>query len=98
MLVVMVDVKVKAGSEAAFVTATAENAKNSRLEPGIAAFDVLVDPNDGTHFTLIEVYRDAQAPAAHKHTAHYEIWRSTVEPMMREPRSSQKWETLDAKY
>jgi quinol monooxygenase YgiN len=98
MLVVMVDVKVKPGTEGAFVTATTENAKNSRQESGIAAFDVLVDPNDSTHFTLIEVYRDAQAPALHKQTAHYETWRSTVESMMREPRSSQKWQTVDAEY
>jgi quinol monooxygenase YgiN len=98
MLVVTVDVKVKAGNEAAFIAATVENAENSRREPGIAAFDLLVDKDDVAHFTLIEVYRDAQAPQAHKQTAHYEKWRKTVEPMMKEPRRSQKWETVDAKY
>ena len=98
MLVVMVDVLVKSGNEAAFLAATSENAKNSRLEPGIVAFDVLVDPTDGAHFMLVEVYRNAEAPAAHKQTAHYETWRSTVEPMMKEPRRSRKWQTVDTRY
>jgi quinol monooxygenase YgiN len=98
MLVVMVEVNVKAGDEAAFVAATVENAKSSRSEPGIAAFDLLVDPNDTAHFTLVEVYRDVDAPLLHKQTAHYDTWRHAVEPMMKEPRRSQKWQTVDAKY
>jgi quinol monooxygenase YgiN len=57
-------------------------------EPGIARFDVLQQTNDPTRFTLIEVYRDAEAPAAHKATAHYAVWRDTVAPMMASPRTS----------
>lgn len=91
MLVVVVDVWVKAESTGAFEEATKVNAERSRLEPGIARFDVIVDANDGTHYQLIEVYRSADAPAAHKQTAHYEVWRAAVEPMMARPRSSTKF-------
>ena len=37
-------------------------------------------------FTLVEVYRTAEAPAQHKETAHYKLWRDTVADMMAEPR------------
>jgi quinol monooxygenase YgiN len=60
-------------------------------EPGVARFDVIQSVDDPTRFVLVEVYRDAQAPAAHKETAHYQKWRDTVAPMMAEPRSSQKY-------
>jgi quinol monooxygenase YgiN len=40
---------------------------------------------------LVEVYRTAAAPAAHKETAHYATWRDTVAPMMASPRSSVKF-------
>jgi quinol monooxygenase YgiN len=37
------------------------------------------------------VYRTAEAPAAHKETAHYAAWRDTVAPMMAAPRASVKY-------
>jgi len=39
----------------------------------------------------VEVYRTAEAPAAHKETAHYTTWRDTVAEMMAEPRTSVKY-------
>ena len=38
-----------------------------------------------------QVYRDTDAPAAHKETAHYQTWRDTVADMMAEPRTSTKY-------
>jgi quinol monooxygenase YgiN len=40
---------------------------------------------------LVEAYRTAAASAAHKETAHYQLWRDTVAPMMAEPRTSVKF-------
>jgi quinol monooxygenase YgiN len=91
MLIVLVQAHVKPDFVEAFREATLENARNSVQEPGIARFDVLQDAADPTRFTLIEVYRTADAPAAHKETAHYARWRDTVAPMMAEPRSSVKY-------
>jgi quinol monooxygenase YgiN len=38
-----------------------------------------------------QVYSNADAPAAHKETAHYARWRDSVADMMAEPRSAHKY-------
>lgn len=91
MLVVHVHVRVKPECVAAFEAASLENARQSVREPGIARFDVVRNAADPTRFVLVEAYRNADAPAAHKETAHYRTWRDTVEPMMAEPRQSTKY-------
>ncbi len=94
MLIVHVFARVKSDQIEAFKAATAENARNSMQEPGIARFDVVRQQDDRTRFVLVEVYRDANAPAQHKATAHYKKWRDTVEPMMAEPRTSIKFDNV----
>ncbi len=87
MLVVHVMVHVKPEGIEAFKTATIENAQNSLREPGVARFDAIQQLDDPTRFVLVEVYRDADAPARHRETAHYQRWRETVEPLLAEPRT-----------
>lgn len=94
MLIVHVHIQVKPEHVDAFRAACVENSRNSLLEPGIAVFDVLQQQDDPTRFMLIEVYRDADAPAAHKQTAHYKQWAETVVDMMAAPRSSVKFTRL----
>ena len=91
MLIVQVFVHVLPDAVEAFSAATIENAAHSAQEPGIARFDVLQSVDDTTKFTLIEAYLTADAPAAHKATAHYARWRDAVEPMLAEPRRSVKY-------
>jgi autoinducer 2-degrading protein len=91
MLIVHVDARVKQDYVEGFKQATSENARQSVKEPGVARFDVLQREDDPMRFLLVEVYRTADAPAAHKETQHYQTWRDTVAPMMAEPRSSVKW-------
>ena len=91
LLVVHVHVQVQPESIEAFREATLANARQSVKEPGIARFDVIQDSEDPTRFVLVEVYRSAQAPAAHKETAHYLTWRDAVAPMMAGPRTSRKY-------
>jgi len=91
MLIVHVHVTVKPECVEAFEKATAENARNSVQEPGIARFDVIRQQDNPTKFILVEVYRSVEATAAHKETTHYAVWRDTVAPMMAEPRSSVKF-------
>jgi quinol monooxygenase YgiN len=91
MLIVLVHVHVKSECIEAFRTATVENARHSLREAGIARFDVLQQSDDPARFLLIEGYRTAEAPARHKETAHYQLWRDAVAPMMAEPRSSTKF-------
>jgi quinol monooxygenase YgiN len=94
MLIVHVHVHVKPEFVAAFQEATTANARESLKESGIVRFDVLQQNDDPSRFVLVEIYRDADAPAKHKETAHYKTWRDTVAPMMAEPRSSTKFHAL----
>jgi autoinducer 2-degrading protein len=88
MLVIQVMVQVRADQVEDFRAATLENARHSVQEAGVARFDVLQQRDDPTRFVLMEAYRDAEAPARHKETSHYQRWRDAVAPMMAEPRRS----------
>lgn len=94
MLILIVDVHVIRGMEDAFREATIRNASNSVKEPGIARFDVLQDEADPCRFVLVEVYRDADAPARHKETEHYAEWRETVAPMMAHTRTARRFSNV----
>jgi quinol monooxygenase YgiN len=94
MLAVHVYIQVKPEFVTRFIEATQENARNSLQEPGIARFDLVQQQDDPCRFVLVEVYKDAEAPARHKETAHYATWRDTVAGMMAAPRTSVKYETL----
>jgi quinol monooxygenase YgiN len=94
MLVVHVHVHVKPDCVETFKQATRVNARLSLLELGVLRFDVLQQQDDATRFLLVEVYRDAEAVAAHKETQHYPVWRDAVAPMMAEPRFSVKFDEV----
>ena len=94
MQIVHVNVHVKPESVEAFKQATLENAVNSVKEAGIARFDVIQQVDDPTKFVLVEVYKTADAPAAHKETAHYKLWRDAVMSMMAEPRQGIKYHNI----
>jgi len=94
MLVVHVHVHVKSESVEAFKVASLANARESIKEAGIARFDVVQQQDDPSKFVLVEVYRTAEAPAAHKETKHYAAWRDAVATMMAEPRYSLKYTNL----
>ena len=91
MLILQVNVRVKADHVDAFREATLANARNSLAEAGIARFDVLQNEEDPTRFMLIEGYRRREAIAAHKETPHYRTWVECVTPMMAEPRTRSWW-------
>jgi autoinducer 2-degrading protein len=91
MLVVHVHARVRPERVAEFLAATLVNAKASLGEPGVARFDVIQDQADPGHVVLVEVYRDDDAAAAHKQTAHYAVWRDAVADMMAGPRASTRF-------
>ena len=91
LLVVHVDIAVLPGQIEAFLAATQENAVASRDEPGVLRFDLLTDRADPGHVVLVEIYRDEDAAAAHKDTAHYQRWRDAVAAMMARPRQASRY-------
>jgi quinol monooxygenase YgiN len=95
MFIVHVLVHVKADTVEAFKAASLVNARSSvEQEPGVARFDVIQQQDDPTRFVLVEVYRNADAAALHKETAHYQTWRDRVADMMAEPRRGIKYNNL----
>ena len=92
VLIVLVHVHVKPECVEAFKLASVANASASVQEAGIARFDVIQQQDDPNRFVLVEVYKEADAPARHKETAHYDAWRDAVVDMMAEPRFSVKYE------
>ena len=94
MLIVLVHVNVKSQFIEAFKEASLENASHSVKEAGVARFDVIQQTENPTKFVLVEVYKTAEAPAAHKETAHYARWRDTVAEMMAEPRQGVKYTNI----
>ena len=64
----------KPGSEEAFRQASLNNARQSTKEEGVARFDVIQEVDDPCQFVLVEVYKNEDAPAAHKETSHYLEW------------------------
>jgi autoinducer 2-degrading protein len=78
----------------AFKQATIVNASNSVKEPGVVRFDFMQAVDDPTVFGLYEVYRDREAVAAHKETAHYKAWADKVEGWFAEPRTRVFYESV----
>ncbi len=87
MHILIVQARVKPECAETFRAATLENARHSAQEPGVARFDVLQQQDDPTRFVLYEAYRTADAPAAHKATAHYKKWAELTGEMFAEPRA-----------
>ena len=94
MLVVHVHAQVRPDRVEDFLAATLVNARASLAEPGVLRFDVIQDQADPAHVVLAEVYRDDDAPAAHKLTPHYAAWRDAVAQMMAGPRASDQYSAV----
>jgi len=77
-----------------FIAATIANHEGAIKEPGNLRFDALQSADDPTKFMLYEVYESYEAAQAHKQTAHYLTWRSTVADWMAEPRVGKPYEAL----
>src|SRR5438270_2429298 len=87
MHILIVHAQIKPEFIDAFKAATLINAQNSIKEPGVARFELLQQQDDPARFVLYEVYRNADAPAKHKESAHYNSWLATVNEMFVAPRT-----------
>jgi len=94
LLAVVVHINVLPDFVDDFIASTVSNCRASVREGGVSRFDFLQDSSDPHHFILVEVYNSAEAPAAHKQTAHYASWASRVAPMMAKPRSAERYSTV----
>ena len=91
MQVTLVHIHVRPESVEPFLAATIRNHDGSVREPGNLRFDVLQSADDPTRFVLVEMFRDAEAAAAHKATPHYLAWRDEVAGWMASPRQGHRY-------
>ena len=83
MFVVVVDIEVLPGSEAAFMTQMRIQARNSlERETGCLRFDICVADEDGRAILLYEVYEDQAAFASHLESMHFREFDVAVQPLM----------------
>jgi (4S)-4-hydroxy-5-phosphonooxypentane-2,3-dione isomerase len=94
MYVVAVTVFVKPENVDSFISATLENAKGSRTEPGNIRWDFLRHEDDPNRFLFYEVYKTKDDFAAHQQTPHYLFWKETVKDWMAQPRQGVKHTSL----
>ena len=66
--------KIEKSRTNAFLKAMAIDVAGSRTEIGCHTFDLLRDQDDPQKFYFYEVYKDKDAVAVHKETAHYKAW------------------------
>jgi autoinducer 2-degrading protein len=90
MIVTFVHIWIKPEYIDDFIAASTENHQHSIKEPGNLRFDLVQDANDASKFVLYEAYASDADAAAHKETAHYNKWRTTVADWMAKPRVGEK--------
>jgi (4S)-4-hydroxy-5-phosphonooxypentane-2,3-dione isomerase len=79
MFSLVVQMTVRPDRREEFLAGMAANAAASvRDEPGCLRFDVCSVDGDENRFLLYELYRDAEAFAAHKATPHFAEWRTVA--------------------
>jgi len=88
MIVRIITVRVKPGSEDRFEELTRANHVGSLGEPGVLRFDVLRDQDTPGTYYLYEAYRDVEATTAHKETPHYHAWKNSVADLLDGERTS----------
>lgn len=78
----VVHLRTRPETTAAFMKMLMENAIASRQEAGCRQFEVLVDPQDETKVTLFEIYQDEAAFEAHQQTAHFKRYLAEAVPLL----------------
>ena len=79
MFSLVVQMEVRPGRREEFLAGMAANAEASvRDEPGCLRFDVCSVADDEHRFVFYELYRDADAFAAHRAAPHFAVWRAVA--------------------
>lgn len=58
------------------------NSRESRREPGVQRFDVLVDRDDPNHALLYEIYDSREHWLAHCETAHFKAFVDGIQSLI----------------
>lgn len=78
----VVHLRTRPDTTAAFMKMLMENAIASRQEAGCRQFEVLVDPQDRLKLSLFEIYQDEAAFEAHQQTPHFKRYLAEAVPLL----------------
>jgi quinol monooxygenase YgiN len=78
----VVNIRTKPETRAAFMEKLAANAAAARSEPGCLTFDVLVHPEDPNRVMLYEIYQNETAFQEHQATAAFKTYLAEAVPMV----------------
>ncbi len=78
----VVRIRTKPETRAAFMEKLAANAAAARAEPGCLRFEVLVEPGDPDSLMLYEVYKSEAAFQEHQGTQPFKTYLAEAVPML----------------
>ncbi len=94
MIAIVVTLEAKPGCADALIEALAENAQDSRQEPGCLKWEFSRHLENPDKFAIYEVYQDKEAVQAHYDSAHFKRWFEKG-PALMASKESGRYEILD---
>lgn len=88
MVARLISLVVQPDALVAFISASQVELAYALREMGVVRFDMLQEADNPTHFTVLEIYADAEAREAHLRSSHFLSWRQQVMPLLAEPLQS----------
>ncbi len=88
MVARLISLVVQPDALAAFISASQVALAHSLREMGVVRFDMLQEADNPTHFTVLEIYADAEAREVHLQSSHFLSWRQQVMPLLAKPLQS----------
>lgn len=76
MIIVAVWARIKEGTREQGLEHMQRLVTATRAEPGCLEFSMAFDINDGDKIRVFEAYKDSDALAAHRNSAHFAAWRN----------------------
>lgn len=87
MFVQLVHIQVKPDRIDDFLAAFRINYDGTTREPGNRRFDVLQSAEDASHFTIVEMFENAESVDDHRKTEHYARTVALLDDIMTGPRN-----------
>ena len=98
MLVQLVHIEIKPGTEAEFLRAFRINHEGTVKEPDNRRFDVLKNQGEENRYTIYEVFASEEDFQYHRNTPHYHECVKILEPIMIGKREKTYFDPLIADY
>ncbi|HSJ39342.1 MAG TPA: putative quinol monooxygenase [Planococcus sp. (in: firmicutes)] len=85
MMIIHANLQVKPDQEQAFLEEAKALIQASRAEAGNIRYDLMKSTEQAGHFTMVEVWGDAEAVAAHNTSEHFAAFGQKVPAFMAAP-------------